>query len=121
MNYGLIQDLTVRDREPILTSCPPLVLTDIRLDVEERPREELSLNDFNLCVEFPGCFRYWTGSRTEVTSDFERTISPRGGRLLRRPPFRPWIGALVASQRCRTLRPGLASCRSDGAELRSDV
>ena len=26
---------------------------------------------------------------------------------LRRPPFRPWIGALVASPRCHVLRPGL--------------
>ena len=34
----------------------------------------------------------------------------RGG--LRRPPFRPWIGALVASLRCRVLRPGLASINS---------
>jgi len=31
----------------------------------------------------------------------------RGG--LRRPPFRTWIGALVASPRCHILRPGLAS------------
>jgi hypothetical protein len=33
----------------------------------------------------------------------------RGTGGLRRPPFRTWIGALVASPRCHTLRPGLAS------------
>lgn len=36
----------------------------------------------------------------------------RGG--LRRPPFRPWNSALVASLRCRVLRPGLASITFSG-------
>ena len=50
-NYGHIQDLIVRDQEPILTSPPPVVLADVRLDAEERPRDELAAADFALCAE----------------------------------------------------------------------
>jgi hypothetical protein len=51
-NYRHIQDLVIRDQEPVLTSCPPLVLADIRLDVEDRRRDEIALPDFVLCAEF---------------------------------------------------------------------
>ena len=52
MNCGRLQDLDVRDQEPFLHSSPPPVRADIRLDVEEHPRDELTLNDFVLCAEF---------------------------------------------------------------------
>ena len=51
-NYGCLQDLIIRDREPILNNPHPVVFADIRLDVEERSRDELSLPDFVLCAEF---------------------------------------------------------------------
>jgi hypothetical protein len=50
-NYGQIQDLIVRDREPILAGPPPVVLADIRLGAEEHPRDELAAADFVLCAE----------------------------------------------------------------------
>lgn len=49
-NYGQIQDLTVRDREPVL-GPEPRVLVDVRLDSDERPREELAAADFALSAE----------------------------------------------------------------------
>jgi hypothetical protein len=51
-NYGYLQDLIIRDREPILKGPHPVVFADVRLDVEERSRDELSLPDFVLCAEF---------------------------------------------------------------------
>ena len=50
-NYGQVQDLIVRDGEPILSGPPPVVLADIRLDAEEPPRNELAAADFALCAE----------------------------------------------------------------------
>ena len=51
-SYGCLQDLMIRDSEPILNSPHPVVFADLRLDVEERSRDELSLSDFVLCAEF---------------------------------------------------------------------
>jgi hypothetical protein len=51
MNYGSIQDLTVRNREPILTDAPTLVLADLKLDAVDGPRLEAALTDFVLSVE----------------------------------------------------------------------
>jgi len=51
-NYGCLQDLIIRDKEPILNSPHPIVFADVRLDVEECSRDELSLPDFVLCAEF---------------------------------------------------------------------
>src|SRR5713226_6424640 len=48
-------------------------------------------------------------SRSRDLSLSARMAAEPGG--LRRPPFRTWIGALVASPRCRVFRPGLASIR----------
>jgi hypothetical protein len=51
INYGYLQDLEVRDCEPIFSGCGPIVLVDVRLDSEDRPRDELALADFALCAE----------------------------------------------------------------------
>jgi hypothetical protein len=49
-NYGHIQDLDVRDREPVFSEkC--LIFVDFKLDSEELPREEATEPDFMLCVE----------------------------------------------------------------------
>jgi hypothetical protein len=50
MNYGSIQDLDVKDAEPVL-SPPPLVLVDVKLDADDVPRPEVDLADFELCTE----------------------------------------------------------------------
>ena len=50
-NYGYIEDLTVRDREPVLTSPGPVVLVDLKLDSDERSPGELAPADFVLCTE----------------------------------------------------------------------
>ena len=55
-------------------------------------------------------------SRSRDLSLSARMAVGRSG--LRRPPFRPWIGALVASPRCHTLRPGPASISFFQAVLR---
>jgi hypothetical protein len=50
-NHGHIHDLAVLDREPLLTGPAPTVMVDIRLDLEERPRDELAAADFELRAE----------------------------------------------------------------------
>jgi hypothetical protein len=51
MNYGYIKDLVVQDQQPILTGPAPVVLVDLKLDSDERPREELVTVDFALPAE----------------------------------------------------------------------
>jgi hypothetical protein len=52
INYGQIRNLTVQDGEPIFSGPPPLVLADVRLDLEDQKRDEIYLDDFLLCSEF---------------------------------------------------------------------
>jgi len=49
-NYGHTQDLVIKDSEPVLDPGA-VVLLDIKLDAEERPRPELDNADFLLCAE----------------------------------------------------------------------
>jgi hypothetical protein len=51
INYGSVQNLEVRDGEPLLSGPGPNVLVDIRLDSEDPGRDELALGDFALCAE----------------------------------------------------------------------
>jgi hypothetical protein len=50
IDYGQISDLRVRDREPVFSPAPTLLL-DIKLDAECRRRPEAELADFILCSE----------------------------------------------------------------------
>lgn len=50
-NYGHIQSLEVRDREPILSNPQCVVSVDIKLDSEDLPRQESAEPDFLLCAE----------------------------------------------------------------------
>ena len=50
VDYGQILDLLVRDREPMF-SPPPTLLLDIKLDAESGSRPELALADFDLSEE----------------------------------------------------------------------
>lgn len=50
-NHGQIQDLIVRNQEPVLGAPPPVVLRDVKLDSEDRLRDELGMTDFALCAE----------------------------------------------------------------------
>jgi hypothetical protein len=49
-NYGYIQDLPVKNREPVVDP-PPVVFVDVKLDSEERPRKEFGSADFLLYAE----------------------------------------------------------------------
>ncbi len=51
INYGSIEGLTVRSREPVLTDSPPLVLVDVQLNAEDKPRPEATHSDFVLSTE----------------------------------------------------------------------
>jgi hypothetical protein len=47
MNYGLIQNLEVRDSEPVF-SPPPVVSVEVKLDIDDCTRSEVGLADFGL-------------------------------------------------------------------------
>jgi|ERR1051326_1612201 hypothetical protein len=49
-NYGYIRDLEVRNSDPVF-SPPPLVILDVKLDTDEKRREEVELSDFALSAE----------------------------------------------------------------------
>ena len=50
INYGYIQDLIIKDAQPVL-DADPVVLLDIKLDSEEHPRDEFASADFLLGAE----------------------------------------------------------------------
>ena len=50
-NFGYVQDLTVRNGEPIFTTSLPVVLADVKLDSEDERRSESALPDFVLSAE----------------------------------------------------------------------
>jgi hypothetical protein len=51
VNYGEIDHLTVRDREPVLSDPECVVLVGVKLDSEQRPRLEADQPDFVLSTE----------------------------------------------------------------------
>ena len=50
INYGSIENLEVRQSDPIFHP-PPVVLKEVKLDRDEEPRPELGLKDFVLSDE----------------------------------------------------------------------
>ena len=50
INYGRVEDLEVRRSEPVFDPAPVLV-KDVKLDVDEEPRPELALSDFVVSAE----------------------------------------------------------------------
>jgi hypothetical protein len=50
-NYAQIEQLQVKDCEPVFNPAP-VVLLDLKLDSDEMPRPELALTDFTLTAEF---------------------------------------------------------------------
>jgi hypothetical protein len=50
VDYGRITGLHIRDREPVF-SPPPVVLLDVKLDADCGPRQEFELADFVLREE----------------------------------------------------------------------
>jgi hypothetical protein len=51
VNYGEIDHLPVRDREPVLSDPECVVLVGVKLDSEQRPRLEADQPDFVLSTE----------------------------------------------------------------------
>ena len=51
IDYGYVRDLNVTDREPVLANPAPVVVVDLKLGADERPRGELAAADFELCAE----------------------------------------------------------------------
>src|ERR1700676_2701016 len=50
INYGRVQELYLRNREPIFIPAPTL-LVDVKLDQDETPRPEVQLADFEVAEE----------------------------------------------------------------------
>jgi hypothetical protein len=51
MNYGGINNLPVRDREPVLSDPQCVVLVDVKLNSEEHTSQEADQSDFVLSTE----------------------------------------------------------------------
>jgi hypothetical protein len=47
LNYGQVQDVRVQDGDPVFDPAP-LMLIELKLDVDETGRPEVDLNDFEL-------------------------------------------------------------------------
>jgi hypothetical protein len=84
VNYGVIQDLEIRDSEPIFDP-PQIVLTDVKLDAVKAARPEIQLADFALCQEVCRLFL--------LLNDLKNTmidrVEVRGG-VPRRVTFKSW-------------------------------
>ena len=51
LNFGLIQSMAVRDADPVFDPHKIVVLVDEKLDVNDAPRPESELTDFDLATE----------------------------------------------------------------------
>jgi hypothetical protein len=84
INFGCIQDLEIKDCEPVFDP-PPRVLTDVKLDAVGGVRPEIQIADFVLCQEVCRLF--------ELLNDLKNTmidrVEVRGG-IPRRVTFRSW-------------------------------
>jgi hypothetical protein len=84
VNYGCIQDLQIRDSEPIFDP-PPIVLMDVKLDAGEGARPESQLADFALCREVCRLFELLN----EIKNTVIERIEVRGG-IPRKATFKSW-------------------------------
>lgn len=79
VNYGHIENLLVRDREPLFSSGTT-GFADLKLDSEDRPRDEMKRSDFLLCNEVVRLFAALdrivngTTSRLEVRGGIPRRL-----------------------------------------------
>lgn len=79
VNYGRIENLLVRDCEPLF-DLGTTAFTDLKLDSQDRPREEIRRPDFLLCTEVVSLFaaldRIVNGriSRLEVRGGIPRRV-----------------------------------------------
>jgi hypothetical protein len=74
INFGSIENLEVRDREPTFDPSP-VMLRDLKLDSDEAPRPELILADFVLSNEVMRLM----GHLDELRHGTIRRIDVRGG------------------------------------------
>ena len=81
INYGHIQNLILKDQEPVFQGGSVVATTDIRLDAEDPGRDELELEDFILCEEVRRLIALFdkvqnaTVSKIEVRAGIPRKIS----------------------------------------------
>jgi hypothetical protein len=79
INCGQIQDLYVRDREPVFTPAPTLPV-DVKLDQDETPRTEVQLADFEVADEVRRLLlqlderKDWVMDKIEVRGGLPRRI-----------------------------------------------
>jgi len=57
LNFGRIENLVVRDGQPVL-SPPPRVIREIKFGGENGPRPEATIEDFALKAQVVGLLRY---------------------------------------------------------------
>ena len=74
INFGSIENLEVRDSEPVFDP-PPVMLRDLKLDSDEGPRPELALTDFVVSNEIVRLMRHLD----EMKSGTVRRVEVRGG------------------------------------------
>jgi len=103
-NYGYIHELLIKDKEPVFDPGPVLLL-DIKLDSEERPRDEFASADFLLGAELVRMMALLDQIQNGKISKLEvRAGVPRRILLERRT----WRGAAAA---CRSFPSGGAGVR----------
>ncbi len=52
MNFGYLENLLVRNQEPIFEGTPPSIMLDIKLDCDPTFTRVGAADDFELCAEF---------------------------------------------------------------------
>ena len=52
MNFGYLENLLIRNQDPVLAETPPSILVDIKLDADLAATPLREPADFELCAEF---------------------------------------------------------------------
>jgi hypothetical protein len=52
INFGYLENLLVRNQEPVFADTPPSILVDVKLDLDPAVIRHGAATDFELCGEF---------------------------------------------------------------------
>jgi hypothetical protein len=94
VNFGVIQRIGVHDADPVFDPHKVIVLVDEKLDVNEAPRSEVELTDFDLANELCRLLR----RLDEIGNGMIERLEVRGG-IPRRVVFESRLSELFSLEK----------------------
>jgi hypothetical protein len=99
LNFGTVQSLAVRDADPVFDPHKVVVLVNEKLDMNDAPRPESELTDFDLAAELCQLMR----RLDEIGNGMIERLKVRDG-IPRRVVFETSLAELVSLERSGKVR-----------------